>query len=197
MRKNIAATAILLACLSIFFAGCGVPTISENFLRENVDFGFVKNVAVLPFENNSKDEFAPERVRDIMNTQLLSMGLFDAVDKGMVDSILREEGIDPGKPLDRHAVQRLGQRMSVQAILFGTIDHSGENRKGSNVYPELDLTVRMLEVQSGVVIWQASGHGSGDSVLRRLFGLAAHDSFQVTMELVNEILSTIPKGGGS
>jgi len=194
--KNIFKNVILFCWVISVLSGCGVATRSENFLRENVDFAFVKNVAVLPFENNSKDEFAPERVRNVMNTQILALRLFDAVDKGMVDSVLREEAIEVNKPMDAQAVKRLGQRLNVQAVLVGTIDQSGENRKGSVVYPELDLTVRLLETQSGIVIWQATGHSTGDSVWRRLFGLAAHDSFQITLELVNEILSTIPKGGG-
>lgn len=193
-QKTTVCCLISVFILLVFAGGCTVQTASQPFARENVDFGFVKKIAVLPFENNTKDEFAPERVRDIAITQILALGIFDVADKGIVDSVLREEAIDPGKPMDRQTLRRLGQRLSVQAIFIGTIDMAGDSRKGSTVYPELSLTLRLLEVQSGLVIWQASGHGSGDSVWRRLFGLASYDAFQVAIELVNELLYSIPKG---
>lgn len=165
----------------------------ESFSRENIDIGFVKSIAVLPLENNSKDEYAPERVRNITMTQLLGRGIFDVVDKGVVDSLLHEEAIDPGKPLDRQALQRLGQRLNIQAVMLGTIDLADEGRKGSVVYPELSVTLRLLEVESGLVIWQASGNESGDSVWRRLFGLASVGSFELTLTLIDKMLATIPR----
>lgn len=188
---------LLLLSLVLTVAGCGAKARSESFLRENVDIGFVKKVAVLPLENNSKDEYAPERVRDITITQILAMGLFDVIDKGVVDSVLREEAIDPGKPVDRQALRRIGQRLSVEVVMLGTIDLAAENRKGSMVYPELSLTLRLLEVQNGEVIWQGTGHGTGDSVWRRLFGLAAYDVFEVSLKVVKDLLAVIPAGKGA
>jgi len=100
-------------------SGCGVKTSSQSFLREDTELGFVQRVAVLPFENHSKDEFAAARARDFTITQGLAMGLFDIVDKGLVDSVLQEEVIEPGAPLDESMTKRLGQRLKVQAILLG------------------------------------------------------------------------------
>jgi hypothetical protein len=182
----------VLLLLTLCATGCTLRGGLESFSRENVDIGFVRAVAVLPLENNSKDEFAPERVRNITMTRILGRGLFDVVDKGVVDSLLHEEAIDPGKPLDRQDLRRLGQRLNVQAVMLGTIDLADEGRKGSVVYPQLSVTLRLLEVESGLVIWQASGHESGDSVWRRLFGLASVGRFELTLALVDKMLSTIP-----
>ncbi len=178
--------------LTFGIAGCAGRGSLESFSRENIDIGFVRAIAVLPLENNSKDEYAPERVRNITMTQVLGRGLFDVVDKGVVDSLLHEEAIDPGKPLDRQALRRLGQRLNIQAVMLGTIDLAEEGRKGAVVYPQLSVTMRLLEVESGLVIWQASGHESGDSAWRRLFGLASVGSFDLSLALVDKMLSSIP-----
>ncbi len=183
---------LILLLLAIGMAGCAGKGSLESFSRENIDIGFVRTIAVLPLENNSKDEYAPERVRNIAMTRVLGRGLFDVVDKGVVDSLLHEEAIDPGKPMDRQALRRIGQRLNIQAVMLGTIDLANEGRKGAVVYPELSITLRLLEVESGLVIWQASGHGSGDSAWRRLFGLAAVGSYDITLTLVDDLLSTIP-----
>ena len=194
LGKNFLCT-LLLVGVSFGLTGCGLPFMgkSKAFVRENVDFGFVQKIAVLPVENNSKDEFAPELVRDITITRILAMKLFDVTDKGLVDSFLREEAIDPGKPLDATTIKRLGQKLNVQSLLLTTLDISADSRKGTMSYPEMSVTLRLLEVETGLVIWQAGGHQSGDSVWRRLFGLAGRDKYQVTVSLVEDILHTIPR----
>jgi len=194
LGKNILC-ALLLMGVSFGLTGCGLSFMgkSKAYVRENVDFGFVQKIAVLPVENNSKDEFAPELVRDITITRILAMKLFDVTDKGLVDSFLREEAIDPGKPIDAATIKRLGQKLNVQSLLLTTLDISADSRKGTMSYPEMSVTLRMLEVETGMVIWQSGGHQSGDSIWRRLFGLAGRDKYQVTVSLVEDILHTIPR----
>lgn len=184
----------LLACvlLIIILSGCGVKTSSQSFLREDTELGFVQRVAVLPFENHSKDEFAAARARDFTITQGLAMGLFDIVDKGLVDSVLHEEVIEPGAPLDESITKRLGQRLKVQAILLGAVDYAGEGQKGNFAFPELSLTMRLVDVDTAVVLWQASGHGSGYCLWKRLFGLAPRDIFQVGLGTIEDMLETLP-----
>lgn len=173
-------------------AGCSGKTTLESFMREDVDLGFITRVAVLPYENHSRDEFADERVRDITITQILAYGLFDVVDKGQVDSVLRDEAVDLGEPMDAATLKRLGQRLNVQAFMLGSIDYVGEGRKGAVVYPELSITMRLLEVNSAMILWQASGNRNGDSLVGRLFGIAPADTYRVSMYLVRQLLASIP-----
>lgn len=187
-RKKICG--IMLVFMLIFAWGCGSRN-TRSFVREEVDLGYVQRVAVLPFENHSRDEFAHRRARDIAITQVLASGLFDTVDRGQVDSMLREEAIDPGVPIDPHTLRRLGQRLGVQAMVLGSVDQAGEGRAGASSHPEISLTLRLVDSQSGMVLWQASGRGSGYSLSSRLFGTAPKDSFRVTTQLLSELLGTM------
>ena len=175
-------------------SGCGIKTSSESFLREDIEIGYVRQVAVLPFENHSDDEYAAARAEDFTITQGLALGLFDIVDKGLVDSILREEAIEPGTPLDLPTVKRLGKRLNVQALLLGSVDYAKEVRRGNYSYPEFSITLRLIDVGTAIVLWQTSGHGSGYSLWGRLFGLAPRDIFQVELGTIKDILETIPSG---
>ncbi len=195
MRKGFLVVLMLAIILSLY--GCGANVASDHFLRQDVQLGFIKKVAVLPFTNHTKEQFIAERAREITITQVLSMGLFDVVDKGIVDSVLREEAIDPGAPLDKLTLRRLGQRLGVQAFILGSVDNMEESRRGSFSYPEFTLSLRLVEAKTSMVIWQSTGHGSGYSVLGRLFGLSAKDSFQVMVRVVRKMLSTIPAGAQS
>jgi len=181
---------LMLAVLPL--AGCGSKSAMESFLRDEVDLGYVTRVAVAPFENNSKEQFAPERVRGIAITEVLAQGLFDVVDKGLVDSAFREEAIDLSKgPMDAAAMKRLGQRLNVQAFLMGAIDHAGDVQRGQNSYPELGLTLRLVDVNSGMIFWHASGNESGNSLGKRLFGVGSDDDFKVSLRLLRKLLASI------
>jgi len=67
----------------------------------------------------------------------------------------------------------------------------GTESLGASVYPEVNLTLRLLDAETGTLIWQATGRGSGYSLLDRLFGLAPKNHFQVTLELLERMLRTI------
>lgn len=183
---------IFLLILVFSLGACGVKTHRQSFLREDAELGYVRTVAVLPFENNSGDEYAAARARDLTITLALAMGLFDVVDKSLVDSVLREEAIDPGVPLDNPTIRRLGQRLNVQALLMGSVNNAEEGRKGNFTFPELALTFRLIDVGTSTVLWQASGYGSGYTLWGRLFGLAPRDTFQVGRATIKRMLDTLP-----
>jgi len=192
MRKGF--LVFLLLVVTFVTIGCGTGSAPDYYVRPDVELGFIKKVAVLPFENHTKDDFAAARVRDLTITEILSLGLFDVVDKGVVDSVLREEAIEPGTPIDLLTLKRLGQRLNVQAFVLGSVDLAGENRRGSFSYPELSVSMRLVEARTGLVLWRATGHGSGYSTIGRLFGLASRDAHQVGVKVIRRMLETIPAG---
>ncbi|WP_456387053.1 hypothetical protein [Desulfolithobacter sp.] len=193
MKKTIIYS--VLSVLFLLLHGCATmeSTSTTTFVREGVDLGYVTRVAVLPFENNTQDDFAAQRIRDIAATQILAMGVFDVVDKGIVDSALQELAIDQDTPLDAPLVKRLGQRLGVQGLILGTVNGLGERRQGSFSYPEISLTLELLDTTSALVLWRVSDTMSGYSLSDRLFGLNPLDSFQLTVNLLKNMLSTIPR----
>lgn len=178
--------------LAMMFVSCTNKTTMESFQREDVDFSFVERIAVLPFQNNSSDKFASKRTRDVTITQVLSLGIFDVVEKDLVDSVLYEEAIDPGSAIDPLTLKRMGNRLNVQGFLLGTIDLAGMGKVGSATYPELAVTLRLVEAESGMILWQASGSLSGESLANRLLGTKGDDTYQITAKLIKLLLRTAP-----
>jgi hypothetical protein len=190
MKNNIlTGTFMLFVILGI--TGCGSKATSDSFIREDVDLGYIERVAVLPLENHSDDKYAAKRVRNVINTQILAMGLFDTVEQGLVDSVLLREAIEQNAPIDQLTLKRLGQRLKVQAFVMGAVDQAGDVRRGANTFPEIAMTIRLLEAESGRILWQASGYRNGESLSRRLFGMAAIDSYQVALHLTRDLLFSL------
>jgi TolB-like protein len=175
----------ILSGVLLLTAGCGSNLI-KSYMRENASIGHIRTVAVLPFEGGGN---AP-RIREFAMTQVLSSKLFDVVDKGRLDSVLQEEGIAQGAPLDGPTLRRLGQRLKVQAFLLGSVKEGNETR-GSASFPEVTMTLRLIDAETGTLLWQASGRGTGYSLGDRLFGLSPKDPFIVTMNLLRDLFRTI------
>lgn len=190
MKNNIL-TGIFMLFVILGITGCGSKATSDSFIREDVDLGYIERVAVLPLENHSDDKYAAKRVRNVINTQILAMGLFDTVEQGLVDSVLLREAIEQNAPIDQLTLKRLGQRLKVQAFVMGAVDQAGDVRRGANTFPEIAMTIRLLEAESGRILWQASGYRNGESLSRRLFGMAAIDSYQVALHLTRDLLFSL------
>lgn len=182
---------VAISLLFLVTIGCGGKFDSEEYLRENVDMGAISRIAVLPFQNFTGDQFVAERTRDIATTQLLALGVADVVDRGLVDSVMTEEVIDPKLPVDQINMKRLGQRLNVQAFLLGSIDMAGEKRTGTIAYPVLGVTLRLVDAQAGMVIWQSSGRWTSETVIGRILGIKPTDDFHVSLELLNRMLRSL------
>ncbi|MEN8135144.1 MAG: hypothetical protein ABFS18_06350 [Thermodesulfobacteriota bacterium] len=183
----------LIGCLVLLgmLVGCGGKFTREEFVRGDVDFEVVSRVAVLPFLNHTSDKFIHERVRNVAITQLLANGVADVVDRGIVDSVLYEEVIDPFQPIDLINLKRLGQRLNVQAFLLGSVDMVAKKQSGAFAYPQLALTLRLVEGQSASILWQSSGHWTSESFVGKMFGIAPTDSYHINIELLNRMMKSL------
>jgi TolB-like protein len=175
----------------LVLGGC-VSGPTTSFVNENVSFGYIQKIAVLPFENHTQAQFVEERIRDIATTEVLSRGLFDVAEKGDLERFLREEMVvREHYSLDLATSKRLIPRLKTQAYLAGSVDDFTEMRNGPYSYPVVAVTLRLVDSESGKIIWQASGHESGYSTADRLFGLASDDANQVTFKLIKRLLDTL------
>jgi PBP1b-binding outer membrane lipoprotein LpoB len=182
MVKKILASILL--SVFLFLTSCSGPAPLESYVRENTNISLIRIIAVLPFEGESG------RMRELAITQLLANDIFDVVDKGLVDKFLQQEAIAPGSPLDIFTLRRLGESLGVKAVMLGSVQDV-TNSRGTSSYPEITMTLRLIECETGQVLWQASGVGSGYSTADRLFGMAPRDKFQVTMDLLYDLMVTM------
>ena len=186
MSKNI--VAIILLGLLLSLPGCysaGSPPI-EAYVRENTNVMLIRTIAVLPFEGSGRTA----RIRELTITQLLANNMFDVVDKGLVDKLMQQEAIQGGAPLDIFTLRRIGESLDVKAVMLGSVEEV-TNSRGSASYDEITMTLRIIECETGQILWQASGMGSGYSTADRLFGMAPKDRFQVALDLLYELMDTI------
>jgi hypothetical protein len=178
----------VLACLLIVFGGCGTEGV---YFEPNMDFSSLQNVAVVPFQNLTDSDDAAERVRDTFMGMLLATEAVYVVPAGEVARGIERIGQIPREGPSTEQVKKLSGILKVEAVITGVLREYGAVRSGATSANVVSLSVQMLEVSTGQVVWSASSTKGGITVLDRLFGGGGEAMNEVTEEVVGDLLDKL------
>lgn len=184
-------TRIILLFFLVFLAGCGGRVV--QYINPNANFSYIKDVAVLPFNNLGDDANAGEKVRGAVIVDLMSREVFNVIEQGEVSKVLElvlsSAGGQAGMALkpDKEMLKLIGERMGVQAVIIGSVDDYGTSAGVSLV----SISLRMLDTSSGAVLWQVKSTASGSSVVRSMFGVSTKDMVHLSRKAVRKALNTL------
>ena len=184
---------LLLSVFLVLSASCA-PTVTSSVYRDpNMDFGAIQAVAVMPFQNLSRESTAADRVRDVFMNGLLSTGAVYVLPVGEVArGVAKAEIQTPATPSPEEIV-KLGTNVKAQAVITGVVREYGEVRSGSSTASLISVSVQMLEAQTGKTVWTASSTKGGIDVWDRLFGGGGRPMNDVTRDAVNDVLRKLFK----
>lgn len=156
--------AVLLALLAAC-AGSG-----HEFHDKEMDFGAVRTVAVMPFQNLTRDTLAGERVRDVFANMLLASGIVYVQPQGEVLRIISTIGVALPSAPSVDEVVKLGKALKADAVVTGVVKEYGEVRSGSSSSNVVSVSVQMIETGTGKTVWYASSTKGGITFSDRLLG---------------------------
>ena len=189
-----------LALCAVLASGCGSTKSSLGgtvYVHPNADLAAFERVAVLPIENLSNDRFASERMREILNVELAAMGLFEVVDSGEVNRALRQKDIVLVNELGPEALATLAEELGVQGLMLGSVLELDEQRTSSFSAPQVALSLRLIDAQSGIVAWSVTDARKGLPLSTRLFGVGEKTQTEVMRELVRTLMADLYEFAGS
>ena len=160
----------------------------QKYKDKAMDFASVKTVAVLPFQNLSRDNQAPDRVRSVLSNALLATGAFYVLPQGEVARGLGKAGVVLPATPTREEVVNLGKALAVEAVIVGVLKEYGEIRAGSSSANAISLSVDILETSTGKVVWSGWTTQGGIGFWDRLFGGGGEPMNKVTEEAVDDLL---------
>ncbi|MGZ6143728.1 MAG: GNA1162 family protein [Myxococcales bacterium] len=185
-RRSVFSLALALA------AACATAS-GQKYKDKAMDFAAVKTVAVLPFQNLSRDNQAGDRIRDVFANALLATGGVYVLPQGEVTRGLQKAAVQlPATPTKEDAVN-LGKALGVEAVITGTLKEYGEIRSGTATANAISVSVEMLETTTGKVVWSATSTRGGIGVWDRLFGGGGEPMNKVSEEAVNDLIGKLFK----
>jgi hypothetical protein len=183
-------TSVFLAL--VLLMACATPS-GDTYIDQNMDFGAIKTVAVMPFSNLTRDTIVSERVRDVFINGLLSTGAVYVLPTGEVArGVARTEIQNPTAPSGEDVI-KLGGIIKVQAVITGVVREYGEVRSGTTSANIISLSLQMIETQTGKVVWTASSTKGGISIWDRLFGGGGQPMNVITEKAVNDLINKLFK----
>lgn len=183
-------TAVLAAAAAaVLTSGC--PRRATTFVHPQADFGLIRRVAVLPLENLTQDPAAAEKVRQLLIIEVLSSGSVEVVDVGEVARGLQAAGVaNPASP-GTEDVRKLGEQLHVEALMAGSIQEFAQGKAAGAPATSVALVFRLIETDTGQVIWSSSVSHSGVGAMSRLFGVGGESATERAHELIRKALKTL------
>ena len=190
MKKIVTLKRILIYFVPIFLIGCAGADVYRD---QNMDFGSIKTVAVMPFTSLTRDNIVAERVRDVFINKLLATDAVYIVPVGEVArGVSRAEIQTPPTPSPEEVV-KLAAIIKVQAVITGVVREYGEVRSGTASANVISLSIEMMETQTGKVVWAAASTKGGVNIWDRLFGGGGQPMNKITLKAINDLVDKLLK----
>lgn len=177
---------LALCLLLIFIYGCG----PGYFLKAKTDVSKIKKIAVLPLENFTSDEYANEKVRTIVITELLSRDI-EVIEPGEVTRVLRDLTIKSIGSVKIAELQEIGRRLKSDSLMMGSVESFQMSRGISVTYPEATINLRLIEVSTGNIIWAVRHTTGGANFWTRHFGSETASLGESADKVVKEAIDTL------
>ncbi|MHC4844717.1 MAG: CsgG/HfaB family protein [Planctomycetota bacterium] len=188
--------ALLVAGVVVALGACATENPSSVYLHPNADLSAFNRIAVLPLDNYTGDRFAGERVREILAVELLAQGVFEPAEIGEVNRVLKLQNLISMTTMGPEDIKKLGEALDVQALLFGSVVEYSERRTGTFRSPQVSLALRLVDVESGLVVWSVSDARTGMALSTRLFGVGEETFTEAVRKLIRELMRELLEIGG-
>lgn len=153
-------------------------------------------VGVLPLANYAPARDAVDRMTPMLMTELGKLPGIEVVDPGQIEDALAQE---PWLLMDRvppDLVDRLGQQLGADALLLGSLLAYGYREDSDGRTPQVSLSLRLLEVPGGRILWSAV-HSRDGADGEWLFGMGREQSLErLAATTLAETLRSLPTRGG-
>lgn len=198
---------LLIFLAGIATAGCSKPHV---YIHPSPGLDRIKKIAVMPFDNFTKDDKASEKVRTNFVIELLITGIFNVMDIGEVDRILQRERLSysasqstapiisvPGTEEETAASiplsKKIGDVLNVEAILVGSVEAYSAERVADQIIPEVSISARLIDAETGIIIW-ASTHTRRGSAGIPILGWGKVTSLSVlSQQVIQDTVNSLAK----
>lgn len=148
---------ILALTAALFLSSCASQT---SALKQGYDFNKIKRIAVLQFRDPTYTQSTGAMVSQFFAKYLLKAG-YNVVERDELDAILRERNLTMNNIIDPSQA-KVFRLSGIDAILTGTVTKavSEQNMYESGnlrfIAAQVGLTCKMIEVETGEILWAGS-----------------------------------------
>jgi hypothetical protein len=88
-------------------------------------------------------------------------------------------------------IQTLAKTLGVEALMMGSVEAYGISRGITVSYPEVSISLRLVEASSGNIIWSVCNTSGGANFWTRHFGAENISLSETASKVVGEAIDTL------
>ena len=172
-----------------------------------------RRIGIVDFEN--KTAYGRNRLgssaSDILITELAKTNRFVVVERGKIGKIMEEQRLQASGAIDPKTAAQVGKLLGLNAIVTGVVSQFGEKTQGSDTLlvrskeriAEATVDIRVVDTETGQVLYADSGKGRGKSGMHNVLGLGGRGGYDETLagdalraaivQFVDNIVSQVSK----
>ena len=132
----------------------------QGAYNRNYDFSQLRRVAVVGVQGPVGGEAAKAQLTNFFNQQLLSKG-YNPIERQQIKHLLAEQDFQGTNLTGTTGAAQIGRVINVKAVILLNVPRFDE---------EINMSAKMIDVQTGSVLWSASGSGKTGSGLTAITG---------------------------
>lgn len=183
--------------------GEGIDSYEVSAQKRKIDLPV--RVAIMPFENLTKNDKAADLVRNSFYSQFAGKKYRD-IELFEIDAILDENNLYDDHKYNEVDASKLGQLLEADGIVYGKI--TGYNKVHLGIYSQVyvELEVRLVDCATSKVLWKVkhrTAHHEGDlpleligvvsAMLRTTKHISNAELVSTTDDLCRTIVSALPE----
>ena len=157
MAKRMRRFAAVYVVLLTFVIGCSYQ---RGSLESRGVLSQGRHAAILPLVNLTTYPYAGRIVGDLLTTEMYASTDFRIMESTEMLERLKGEEEDLDRVLDRTVAQRIGKKLGVDTVVFGSVTEY-RYKRGLDEDPVVGINLRMIDVPSGDILWVGSRSETG------------------------------------
>ena len=161
---------LIVFTVSLMAAACSEFDIIESNATTAVEKSNIKRIAVIDFDYARPETGKIERgkinrpinagaiVADIFTEYLLGTSLYQILERKQINSILREHRLKNSDLFHSKNWPKIKQILNVDGLVIGTVMEYGDWHSKVNWGGVAAFSARLVEVETGIVIWSVSAN---------------------------------------
>lgn len=151
---------VLTSSVCVWLMGCST---AESYSRQGYDFYQIDKVAVVDVIGPVGGEAAKNQIADFFVMELLKKG-YSPIERSQVQILLNEQKFQASDITSGEDMARAGEILNVPVVMFINVPKFKE---------DIALTVKMVDVEDGSILWMGSAEGTTGKTLGTIAGATA------------------------
>ena len=150
-----------------------------------------RRVGIVDFENKTTyGTRLGTAASDILVTEMVKSGKFIVVERDKMNKLMEEQKLGMSGAIDPKTAASVGKMMGLSAIITGSVSQFGVATTGSDYLvtqskkqtAQCTVDVRVVDVETGQVIWADSGKGESTTSNSQFLGMGSRGGYNEMIE---------------